>query len=864
MISIPIISSGEIIMEIYYNPEQNNNNNPYKKNEDELKRYIAEYNSRNSTVHTYESISQTLDYIKKYEGKLYETEYQREGELEYLKDFCDIYESKIENAKDGTIIRLLSFNVHCFIKSCKLKDTQLSYSNHEDVIDLIKKNNPDIVALQEYSPVYLNNYDLLDIKNFPEHIKSNTSLINYIISNGHDNPKLLHNYLGNLIMTKFDINSDDYLLHTFQDKNNNYRVFLGFKTNILGIDVIIFNIHPVAEYGNYEPEKSANFNQIKTFIYNINLLYPPNLNNIIICGDYNNHHTYLKKFMNDNFYVSVHDFYDINNNNFTGYHGSYLDFIYVSNSFLYYFDIVNLSVIYVNYSDHYPVLFDFRKKSNIIKDSINSTIDWYKYSINNIFSYGLDRVFEISKDAFIKALNRYIEHELFDLNNIKEILGCDIITIPKDTYLCHGTDKDNFEIHVELDALNNNKTLSEVPKSFTFLYFPFESFMSWYGINTECSKNRFLIYKLKSDIKVINLLKDIRPLNERIIYRFKSYFKLYDYFRKYYKFLPEIKYSTNKLIAFDIMRILWILINNQLLSNINFEDKKYNPNMFYGIILYDTIENDFAFFKKNIDHSNVVEYGNNREWMSGIEIQLFIHNFFTEIVGVYYNNQFYKIDEWKLEFLQINHKINQNISNANQNTDLNRRDESKLPNELQMNRIIKRNLVNLYNFIIQLIIDENYKKNMIIIEQIFKNILSYEYYKLDTVDKNIPFTIKLILNEFISMIVNIIYYKPNNIGDDMCSTETKWDELDIFPQREFKYDELYNSFRYYIQSNHSGEEFNDPNIKYIKDTLIQFITNVKKTRIYDLPLLYLDKVTSHTSSSGTGRIIELGGINLVF
>jgi hypothetical protein len=66
-----------------------------------------------------------------------------------------------------------------------------------------------------------------------------------------------------------------------------------------------------------------------------------------------------------------------------------------------------------------------------------------------------------------------------------------------------------------------------MPKSFTLLNNPAESFMSWYGINDEISLKRLIIYRVKRKIPILNLFKNEHNMQNRLIKRFKFYQSLF-------------------------------------------------------------------------------------------------------------------------------------------------------------------------------------------------------------------------------------------------------------------------------------------------------------------------------------------------
>mgnify|MGYP001002719625 CR=1 FL=1 len=104
--------------DIYYNvEEQDKTNNIFFMNDNEMKEYIDNYNNSYNTKYDFKKVKDEIEYIKQYPGKLYKQEYTREGENEYLNDFCNV-DNNYDSTKKENTFRLLSFNIHSFIKSC--------------------------------------------------------------------------------------------------------------------------------------------------------------------------------------------------------------------------------------------------------------------------------------------------------------------------------------------------------------------------------------------------------------------------------------------------------------------------------------------------------------------------------------------------------------------------------------------------------------------------------------------------------------------------------------------------------------------------------------------------------------------------
>jgi len=541
-----------IFRDIYFNNgDKNKNNNIFFMNDAKLKNHISNFNLKYNTKYDFMQVKNQINYIKSYPGRLYLAEYTRPGEIEHLNNFCNV-DNKYDYPKKQNTFRLITYNVHSFINSCAnfkkndldmfeiINDT-IDSRNDKNVIDLCKKLSPDILMFQEYSPLFLNNNEI-DLYNFPHyynHITDN-KLDKNLIYNGRTD-EILDIFIGNLIMTKFDVNDNYKFKYDVTQKINNKNVkldprpFIGMKINIPNnnnnLELLIFNIHPSPDYQSGNKE-SNNFKQIKSFIDSLVLKYPPHKYNIIIAGDFNNHHEYLLEYMNKKLFLSTHDFYGKNYNLFTGYHGVYLDYVFVSLHFLYDFSIVENKTIYVNYSDHYPVLFDFRVNNKKYINSQNETLNRYRYAIDNIFNAQsiLDDKLKLTNEDLLNIFSSNIK-ELLNLDSIAKLLNCSIIKIPANTYLVHGTNVLVNDIPFELlehkqDIINQ----VDVPKSFVFMYFSAESFMNWYGVNSELDMKRLIIYKTTKPINVLNLYKHHDNINSRNKYRLNMYLKLYNYY----------------------------------------------------------------------------------------------------------------------------------------------------------------------------------------------------------------------------------------------------------------------------------------------------------------------------------------------
>ena len=796
----------DTIIDIYYNPGKTDSIFNYDDNN--LQLYINNFNTKNTTNYNLDTIKSHITNCKKYPGKLYKDEYNREGELEHLKNFIINANNNInyDTLNKNNVFRLLSYNVHAFVNPSKLLDditytfkknmSTIDTCNVTEILKMCNNLDPDIISFQEYTPLILGEYNKLNIMNIPNYYintyikpEFNNNIIIYKGINKGKTQYLIENnmlFLGNLIMTKFKT-IEKYCLSIDENDKHKYmpRNFIGTKININGKEVILFNIHPSPDYEDKNQLDSENFNQIKTFIDLITIKYEPHKYNIIICGDYNNDSFYLKEYFYQKSFVTVHDFYK-KTKEYTGYHGVFIDFIYVSLHFLYDFSIVNHNVIKVNYSDHYPVIFDFRIRNNYYNNSIIRTIDKYKYSFNTVLNCYYFKEFKNNNnylqnnDLFLSneqilALLKDKLNEIITCEYIQKIISKNKIIIPKDTYLAHGSDVvldnigDNFFGFWELIEHNKNikhdNNIYDIPKSYTLLSLPFESLMSWYGVDTEINYKRLIIYKLTKDLCLFNLYEDGTKLSEKIENRLNTYYELYNHFKKKCN-LPDINKLNylSKSIGFELMRILWIIFNINIHININIDDDKYNENMFYGFVMADCISNDFAILNNHKDHNKIVKYWKQYEMYEGIEIQLFAHTFCTKLEGIYFNNIFYNVEEWK-----------KSISNIRTLRDIKQREASlerinfrtQTVDTSTIQKIINRQIYIFYNFIL------NYRKSDYYIKcsndkNLIKQIIGIHDERYIIPKKN--YVYNMLINEFLNIIIKIrrnektkqeTFYNPN-------------------------------------------------------------------------------------------------------
>ena len=129
-----INKTANTLREIYYNPSLTHRNEFFQLNEQQFTDYINYYNLTFNTQYDIREMKERKEGIKKYVGKLYDGEYSRHiHDKEYLNDFCNIKKKDISTKKANNI-RLMSYNIHCFINSCN------NY-NHNTKYKIFKKLN---------------------------------------------------------------------------------------------------------------------------------------------------------------------------------------------------------------------------------------------------------------------------------------------------------------------------------------------------------------------------------------------------------------------------------------------------------------------------------------------------------------------------------------------------------------------------------------------------------------------------------------------------------------------------------------------------------------------------------------------------
>lgn len=780
----------DILHDIYYNtgePFKDKSTN-HIENIWGIRSRVIDYNKKHNKLYEPNSILTKCKDMKKYKNKLYSEEYTRTGEKDYNFDYC-LNSKSIDKIKDIGFNKnkegeysLLTYNIHAFIKQCSYinqkEDLSINSRNNKEIIEFINLLSPDIVFFQEYSPYYIEDNIELKLSNFfLEYNKKFTdNKYEHFTTSNCSSPQSNSDYLGNFIMSKHNLNN--ILLYKYRSN----RCFIESKIQINDIDIIVLNIHPQSESrrNNYNKEQIIHFFNLISNKYNVNEVP------IIIAGDFNTDNKDIHDNINNMGFISVHNIYNnLDNNIYSGYHGVLIDYIYISRKFTNIFKISDFKIFNLDSSDHYPLLFKFKiKEDYLIKDlELNFSLQRQNcyHLMSNYINISEIRKFIIDLKMFMKVCN----YE-------------NIVYIPKDIYLAHGTNKINFNdtnIPYEID----NK--SYLAKSFTLLNNPGESFMSWYGINDEASLKRLLIYKVKRKIPILNLVNTEKTLSDRLNKRFTFYQKLWTFyferFSKSFKSLEDIS-PEGGYRNFRIMFILQLLLNNTLFNHINEENNLYNNELFYGTIVSDIIQNDFTFEKKNTYIKQ--NYTDVHESYEGTEIQLFATSFFVDLVGVYYNNTFYTLDEWKhnSEAFVITVKNNKKIYPK----ELNFRIKDHFPTNIEKYNIIINSLIMYQHFITKLLLNQTYysEVNNTNYNNMYLNIININSWL--NIDKdNIIFN--NLVNDFIVNLlnVNVVYNNFNKLDNIHIKNDSKID-FDTFSirQNNIFYTNMLDQYNLYIQN----------------------------------------------------------------
>ena len=353
--------------------------------------------------------------------------------------FCSNGLENIEVPKIANTIRFLTFNVHSFSSICK----NLYYSNENkfpeykplskssyttnNIIDLVKNLDIDFLMLQEFSAtnlkeheIKLNNGDndnvsLYDLDYFRSQIndfKIENTLYSILEGNGIDNTFIeetkLDAYFSRpetmLFNSSFSkMNILEKKVFKFPSNRLFNSIKVEYKTDTKDISIIIFNIHPNPDSwynnANNRNETKDNTKNIKDIRALANFLRKSEFKdeNILIFGDFNCYHLdsyYIgqmissqknpHKYLEDIGFFNTYDLSgSFNSYDFTGHGLTVIDYCYINKNFLNHFSIEKNQILNVNFSDHLPLLVDFKERNYTEIDlSINYSICQNRNNLN--------------------------------------------------------------------------------------------------------------------------------------------------------------------------------------------------------------------------------------------------------------------------------------------------------------------------------------------------------------------------------------------------------------------------------------------------------------------------------------------------
>jgi endonuclease/exonuclease/phosphatase family metal-dependent hydrolase len=303
-----------------------------------------------------------LNYISNEWGKLkehvnkirigeYETKFlTKKNPNYYIENFIEkVNQEELINYKKKNTIRLITFNVHCFLNGFFDRYNNKNIINASDVANLINNLDTDIILIQEYAPIYDDN----DIRlgKFFDFMKEYWGCV---INDGHKfitDEKTINcmAFLCNTKFNKFDENKLETKVLKYEDRI--LRGFIEYTIFYNKEEITIINVHPSPTW--FEDILSTK-EQLREIFNHYNSKYKVYEESIIIAGDYN-----IDGFT----YTGFVDILKENGkNDFTSWGNTAIDKIFVSKYFYNNYDIVNLEILKVGLSDHFPILFDFEKK----------------------------------------------------------------------------------------------------------------------------------------------------------------------------------------------------------------------------------------------------------------------------------------------------------------------------------------------------------------------------------------------------------------------------------------------------------------------------------------------------------------------
>lgn len=718
-----------------------------------------------------------------------------------LREFCknSIDTKGFPNIpKDEKCIRLLTYNVHSFAAPClnwsgskieSSKDIEVT----DETIELLKRIDPDIICLQEfaankvYTPIPIGyNIDYF-MKNFNPYYKCNYSLLdNY----KNDFPFKPGVWLFNLTASLHLDSKYNQCVTLPSGRNINVT-----QHNFMGMDIIIYNIHPMPDdwYKNKRKDRLI----MNDFSY-ISSLFAPNdtyNKNILICGDFNCYHkdefyyhsiggggerfSNPHQFLLDKEFINLWEFVDYDEHDFSGQHLTLIDYIYASKAFITYFQIVKLQILNVYLSDHFPLLFEFKlRNQNIIREAIRYKVEIHKNKNNfdNIFKY-----MDVDLNNFTSKFDA-LKHIYIDINAFIKENGLSVEEIPEDTLYCHRTpayshSKDEIGKTVPFE-LWDQKNWDEgkyghvivKEDSTVSLNYISESFTQTYGKISPILPTRKIIYKAFRLFKMIKLINDKLSRNNMNI--------RLEFYRKFIKFIIKTNYKLNLNLNIntinnwhlqDIIQLLWTI---SLLKH-NF-DSTHIP---VGIIIIDVFKDEIVDDNLNTRFINATYYWN-RTLSEGVEFQLIGRPIYAKIHGIIHNNEFINYNDYKKQYLEIYNNLT-----VTKNNDTFYKKYSNFTGDSNL-----MNLQSLYNIkLLKFLTLKEILNHLYLVNKInntnnywFKSVINYrsELNKLyESYDKSNRFILNININYFILVLLKIYNNDKTDIYKDSSGINTL-DDID--------------------------------------------------------------------------------------
>jgi len=779
----------------------------------EKQQYLKKFKEKTGV--DFSSDKDGLEYYANLENtknKLYKGEYSHSGEIEYLDEYCSKSQPYIDTKqfqKDDHTFRFVSYNVHSFIKSCavyvkKNVMTDIIQLNNptdstQEIINFLHRLNPDAICLQEFSPTIFDKDGFLRLRNFIDtfNAQSGDNLIaDYAISDCSKALKI--SFFGNAVFLANDRTWSRKFVMPFH-MTTDTRCFIGGTTMFDDQKVTICNIHPASETVSNE-----NHDQIMKFFQRLQKTDPYS-KNIVVMGDFNTSdpaiHREIEKmgFFNVNKLINI-----VDDTIFSGYHGTLIDHVYVSNYFLSNFYPYRLKILQSDLSDHYPIMFDFRRQTGF-------SLSTYQDTLNRYYDSSIKHFMTLPKETILERLQNYSYR--FDHIVKKALQYGEIINLDENTYLFHGTSFVSSTGDIPFEITEDISTPSTT-KSCTFLHYAGESFSNYYGTNDPTQLKRGIIYKIKNGYKlpVINLFKKLR-FQERIDNRLDFYIELYEEIRteliqkgifKEYELVNCRSKKCSKNDAFDVMRALWVLLEPILLNTTDPTSVSYNSSLFYGTINTDFIVSDSAYLKGHIDSVKQTYIWADVEVYEGLEVMVYHPTKFLEFHGVFYGGKMYTKQEWIDQAPSIVVKLKQYEQDVLKEQNLlqipNIRKGSKFPRVYAEKYLIKYLKIYL-QYIIALYSDPLYTSPDVLnsIDQKMKSIFHRNHPAQSYMT---AFTLKLLLRDFNEQIHNLKYSKFYTV-DGIPSSDVLITKINNFVNKKIP------------------DGTSNPYLKYIKKTIVE-------------------------------------------